>query len=122
MSEREPQQGGAEPAEVERADAGFVTPVVHRGVRFSREVLATMIALASAALGVVAALAWNSAFTAWFTALFPDNDAKRASVLFIYAVLVTGIAVVVIVVLGRVATRLRATPVEFKYPGTSTKG
>ncbi|MBA3551740.1 MAG: hypothetical protein H0W27_02565 [Actinobacteria bacterium] len=75
-----------------------------------------MIALASAAFGVVAALAWNSAITQLFLKLFP-NESERIGALFLYALVVTLIGVLVIVLLGRVATRINAEPVEFKYPG-----
>ena len=89
--------------------------VIERTTRFSAEVVATMISLASAAFGVVAALAWNTAITSFFNEHF--GTATRLSALFIYAVVVTLIGVVVIVLLGRLAGRLKAQPVEFKYPG-----
>jgi sorbitol-specific phosphotransferase system component IIBC len=90
--------------------------MVDRTSRFSKEVLATMISLASAAFGVVAALAWNSAIQAVLQHLI-KADNTRISVLFIYAFVITLIGVVVIVTLGRLAARLSAEPVEFKYPG-----
>ena len=102
--------------------------VVKKTTRFSREVVATMISLASAAFGVVAALAWNNAITGLFDKYFPNKDeAGRIGLLFIYAVLVTLIGVVIIVSLGRLAGRINAEPVEFKYPsppktGPSTTG
>ena len=92
--------------------------MMERTSRFSRDVVATMISLASAAFGVVAALAWNSAITTWFNTWLAKNSAGRVGALFVYAVIVTLIGVVVIVALGRLAGRLRARPVEFKYPGT----
>jgi Family of unknown function (DUF5654) len=88
--------------------------VVRRTTRFSAEVVATMISLASAAFGVVAALAWNTAITTAFNQAF--GTAARLSALFIYAVVVTLIGVFVIVLLGRLAGRLKAQPVEFRYP------
>jgi uncharacterized membrane protein YjjP (DUF1212 family) len=88
---------------------------VARTGRFSREVVATMISLASAAFGVVAALAWNEAITTVFAEYF--GDAAQISALFVYAVVVTLIGVVVIVLLARVAARINAQPVEFRYPG-----
>lgn len=91
--------------------------VVQSTSRFSREFVATMISLASAAFGVVAALAWNSAITAWLGKLL-RSDTGRIGALFIYAIVVTLIGVSVIVLLGRLATRINAEPVEFKYPGT----
>ena len=65
--------------------------------------LQVMIALASAAFGVVAALAWNSAITALFKQIF-GTSAQIVS-LFIYAVIVTIIAVIVMVWLARMAER-----------------
>lgn len=91
-----------------------VGAVVQKTTRFSREVVATMISLASAAFGVVAALAWNAAITKVFARYF--GSAGEISALFIYAVVVTLVGVVVIVLLGRLAARINAQPVEFKYP------
>ena len=112
--------------EEERRPGGPVVPmvgaVVTKTSRFSREVVATMIALASTAFGVVAALAWNAAITAWFNKSFGNEaltqaiPAAKLSALFIYAVVATLVGVVVIVLLGRLAARINAEPVEFKYP------
>lgn len=104
------------------AHAPVVGQMVQRTTRFSREVVATMIALASTAFGVVAALAWNAAITAWFNNAFGTEVQAQAiatanvSALFIYAVVATVVGVVVIVLLGRLAARINAEPVEFKYP------
>lgn len=92
-----------------------VSDVVKKTSRFSAEVVATMISLASAAFGVVAALAWNTAITSAFTEAF--GKAARISALFVYAVVVTLVGVIVIVLLGRLAGRIKAQPLEFKYPG-----
>jgi len=89
--------------------------VMKRTTRFSGEVVATMISLASAAFGVVAALAWNTAITSAFAEAF--GTAGRLSALFVYAVVVTIVGVIVIVFLGRLAARIKAEPLEFKYPG-----
>jgi Family of unknown function (DUF5654) len=110
MSERQ-----GPPAEPRPDEVPVVGQVVIKTTRFSREVLATMISLASAAFGVVAALAWNSAITAVFNRYFGETG--RIGALFVYAVLITLIGVIVIVVMGRLAARLSAQPVEFKYPG-----
>lgn len=91
-----------------------VGQVVDRTSRFSREVVATMISLASAAFGVVAALAWNAAITKAFEQF--SGETAEISALFVYAVVVTLAGVVVIVLLGRLAARINAQPVEFKYP------
>jgi hypothetical protein len=71
--------------------------------------LQTMIALASAAFGVVAALAWNSAITALVKQIFGSGG--QIISLFIYAILVTVIAVIVMVNLGRLAERSAAPKV-----------
>ena len=65
--------------------------------------LQTMISLASAAFGVVAALAWNSAITELFKQIFGTGG--QIVSLFLYAVVVTIIAVVVMANLGRLAER-----------------
>jgi len=114
MSEIEPGTGA--PPEEPVPIVGDVAQVVKRTSRFSREVVATMISLASAAFGVVAALAWNSAITLGFTKAFGEDSAGKLGALFVYAVVVTLIGVLVIVLLGRVAARVNAEPVEFKYP------
>jgi hypothetical protein len=62
-----------------------------------------MIALASAAFGVVAALAWNSAITALVKQVFGSGG--QIVSLFIYAILVTVLAVIVMVNLGKLAER-----------------
>ena len=105
------------PPEQEAQEAPMVGVVVRRTTRFSGEVVATMISLASAAFGVVAALAWNTAITAAVNRWLIGNNPARISVLFVYAVVITVIGVVVIVILGRLAGRIKAEPVEFKYPG-----
>ncbi len=63
----------------------------------------TMIALASAAFGVVAALAWNSAINALVKQIFGTGG--QIVSLFIYAILVTILAVIVMVQLGKIAER-----------------
>jgi hypothetical protein len=65
--------------------------------------LQTMISLASAAFGVVAALAWNSAITALVRQIF-GTGAQIIS-LFIYAILITIVAVIVMVNLAQMAER-----------------
>ena len=69
--------------------------------------LVTMIGLASAAFGVVAALAWNAAITELFKQLLPG--ASGIVGLFAYAVVVTVVAVAVMVNLARAAERSGGT-------------
>jgi hypothetical protein len=72
--------------------------------------LQTMISLASAAFGVVAALAWNSAITALVKQIF-GTGAQIVS-LFIYAIIVTILAVTVMVNLAKLAERMAPSKVE----------
>ncbi len=64
----------------------------------------TMIGLASAALGLVAALAWNAAIQATIKRLLGTADSLLG--LYLYAVFATAIAVGVLLLLGKVASRL----------------
>jgi cytochrome b len=67
-------------------------------------VIQTMITLASAALGLVAALAWNEAIKAAIKEILGENEGLAA--LFIYAVLATIIAIVVLLVLASAAAKI----------------
>ncbi|MGD9894815.1 MAG: DUF5654 family protein [Dehalococcoidia bacterium] len=73
-------------------------------MRNPRVFIQTIITLASASLGLVAALAWNEAIKATLTELLGESDDLVG--LYTYAVLATIIAVVVVVVLGIIAARV----------------
>ena len=68
-----------------------------------RAYLQTMIALASASFGLVAALAWNEAIKATLAKLGLGEDLAG---LYTYAILATAIAVVVLGLLGKAASRV----------------
>ncbi len=68
-----------------------------------RAMVQTMISLASASLGLVAALAWNEAIKTTLAQLGLGDDLAG---LYTYAILATVIAVVVLAILGRIATRI----------------
>ncbi|HEX8475018.1 MAG TPA: DUF5654 family protein [Pyrinomonadaceae bacterium] len=70
----------------------------------TRMLLQTMITLASASLGLVAALAWNEAIKATIKELLGADDSLAA--LYTYAILATIIAVVVVMSLARAAARV----------------
>ena len=70
----------------------------------TRVVLQSMITLASAALGLVAALAWNDAIRDTIKQFMGADDSLASK--YIYAVLATILAVVVILVLARMAARV----------------
>jgi hypothetical protein len=67
-------------------------------------VLQSMIALASAALGLVAALAWNDAIKETIKLLMTDDESLSAK--YTYAILATAIAVIVVLVLAKVAAKV----------------
>ncbi len=67
-------------------------------------VLQSMIALASAALGLVAALAWNDAIKETIKLLMSDDESLTSK--YIYAILATLIAVIIVLVLAKVAARV----------------
>jgi len=70
----------------------------------ARIFIQTMITLASASLGLVAALAWNEAIQATIKVVFGTEDSLAG--LYTYAVIATILAVVVLVMLGRLAARV----------------
>ena len=99
-------------------DDSAVTEAVKKASRFSREFLATTVALVTTAFGVVVALAWNEALS---TSLKELSKGFQILGLFGYAILVTILAVLAVVFLGRLAGRIGAEPIEFKYPVTAKK-
>lgn len=68
-----------------------------------RAMIQTMIALASASLGLVAALAWNEAIKALLALL---NLGDSIVGLFAYAIFATILAIAVLVWLGKIASRV----------------
>jgi hypothetical protein len=69
-----------------------------------RVFIQTMITLASASLGLIAALAWNEAIRATIQQIFGGDDSLGG--LYIYAILATVLAVLVLMALARVASRV----------------
>ena len=68
-----------------------------------RAMIQTMIALASASLGLVAALAWNEAIKATLALLDLGDNLVG---LYTYAIIATLIAIFVFVYLGKLASRI----------------
>ncbi|MDD5193212.1 MAG: DUF5654 family protein [Candidatus Nanoarchaeia archaeon] len=68
------------------------------------EIVKQIGALSAAAFGLVAALAWNGAIQAIFKAVFGTADSISA--MLIYAIVITIIAVVVTMQIGKVSERL----------------
>ncbi len=66
--------------------------------------LQSMITLSSAALGLVAALAWNDAIKESIRRLLGGNDSLSSK--YIYAIFATAIAVIVVLILARLAAKV----------------
>jgi TRAP-type C4-dicarboxylate transport system permease small subunit len=111
-------EDAARQAERERQEASVLAEAAQsakeaakRASRFSREFLVTVFAVVTTALGFVVALAWNTALSTW---LAQFTAGARIAGLFIYAVGVTFLTVIVIILLSRMARRLGAKPIELK--------
>nr|WP_303715103.1 DUF5654 family protein [Methanoculleus marisnigri] len=70
------------------------------------EVIDKISALITAAFGLVAALAWNGAIQELFALTFGDQGTLVA--MFTYAIVVTIIAVIAVILIGRAAGRAKA--------------
>ena len=71
----------------------------------TKQFLKQTLTMVTAAFGVVAALAWNSAIQALITKLFPTETAGVRSA-FIYALTITMLTVIVTYAIGQVDARL----------------
>ena len=78
--------------------------MANRAIEQSRAVVQSMITLASAALGLVCALAWNEAIRETMKQVLGADD--NLAGLYTYAILATVVAVVVLLVLARAAARI----------------
>jgi hypothetical protein len=68
-----------------------------------QDVIKALAALITAAFGLVAALAWNTAIQEIFTLAFGDQSGVFAMI--IYAVVVTAIAIIATIAIGRAAAK-----------------
>lgn len=73
---------------------------------FKTEVIDKIAALVTAAFGLVAALAWNGAIQELFALIFGEQGTLVA--MFVYAVVVTIIAVIAVILIGRAAAKAKA--------------
>ncbi len=76
-----------------------------------RVFLQTMITLASASLGLVAALAWNEAIQQLFTQLLGEAGGALAAK-FVYAIIVTLIVIFATIAVSRAAERAKQREAE----------
>ena len=70
----------------------------------TRATVQSMITLASAALGLVAALAWNDAIKSGMKAILGEDDSLAG--LFTYAILATIVAIVVLLLLAKASAKV----------------
>lgn len=70
----------------------------------TRATIQSMITLASAALGLVCALAWNDAIKSAMKAILGEDDSLAG--LFTYAILATLVAVVVLLALAKASAKV----------------
>lgn len=81
------------------------------------QIIETISTLMTAAFGFVAALAWNTAITALINKYLSSGDTLMGD--FIYAIIVTVIAVIAIVWIGRVLGKYKS--VNLHVPHLSSK-
>ncbi len=74
------------------------------------EVIDKLTALVTAAFGLVAALAWNEAIQSIFKRVF--GETKSMGPMIVYAIIVTVIAVVVTLWIGRAASKLKNIEID----------
>jgi len=75
-----------------------------KSIEQSKALIQSMITLASAALGLVCALAWNDAIKSAMKEILGESD--NIAGLFIYAVLATLLAVFVLLSLAKIAGKI----------------
>jgi len=69
------------------------------------EVIEKIAALVTAAFGLVAALAWNGAIQEIFALIFGDQSTLVA--MLVYAIVVTIVAVIAVILIGRAAAKAK---------------
>jgi len=82
----------------------FFLKILWRYIMVAKTVMKTIITLVTTAFGLVAGLAWNDAIQKLIESVMGAGDALSG--LFIYAIVVTIIAVVVTILLARVAAKM----------------
>lgn len=77
-----------------------------------KDVIEKIAVLMTGAFGLVAALAWNGAIQAAFVKIF--GEASSLIAMFSYAVIITIVAVLATIWIGKVASKATAEPVKKK--------
>ncbi len=75
-----------------------------KSIEQSKAIVQSMITLASAALGLVCALAWNEAIKTAMKSILGEDDSLAG--LFTYAIMATIIAIVVLLILAKTAAKI----------------
>jgi CBS domain containing-hemolysin-like protein len=93
--------------EVQRAAQALAQQQVKNAMTTASNFITTVVALLSSAVGIVAALAWNTAIASWLPTLniFKSNDKVTQN--FAYAIVATIFAVLVIAILGIINGRIK---------------
>lgn len=86
------------------------TEYIKRKHKMKKDVIEKLAALITAAFGLVAALAWNGAIQAIFKQVFGDAGSILAAIL--YAVVVTIIAVVATIWIGKASSKFNKTDIK----------
>ncbi len=71
-----------------------------------RQIVDKIATLLTSAFGLVAALAWNDAVRALFDTYYPRGEGAHLTAIFLYASVVTVVAVVVTLWIGRLAQKV----------------
>ena len=83
---------------------------IQEQIDMQKEVIEKIAALITAAFGLIAALAWNTAIQEIFRIIFGDQSGVLAMIF--YAVVVTIVAIVVTIMIGRAAEKAGAKKPE----------
>lgn len=75
-----------------------------KSIEQSKAIVQSMITLASAALGLVCALAWNEAIKTAMKSILGEDDSLAG--LFTYAIMATVVAIVVLIILAKTAAKI----------------
>ncbi len=75
-----------------------------KSIEQSKAIVQSMITLASAALGLVCALAWNDAIKTAMKSILGEDDSLAG--LFTYAIMATVVAIVVLIILAKTAAKI----------------
>jgi hypothetical protein len=92
---------------VQNLASAMAAQQIRRTIETTQNFISTVVALLSSAVGIVAALAWNQAISAWLPTIpfFHTNSAVAEA--FIYAISATIFAVLVIAILGIINSRIK---------------